>query len=322
MGSVLARLGLPSLAGWIWLGVFLAGHVALAGSWLRPLPEARPGPRWLFRLWRVLMVGAALESVTPLGGLGGDPAKAILLKRHYGIRYTQASSSLVLTRMSDLMAQVLFIGIGLVLIFRAGVLPLPYRLAALTGLALFSAAIALFLLAQTQRGFSRIRAWLERGRLGGWLGRHAVEALDAVRQVEDRLVAFYRSRRLRLALSVSCAFAEWTANAAAVWLAVHLLGHPIGFDEALMIEGFLALVRSTFFFVPGDIGTQEAAQVLICGALTGSPETGLALAALRRARDLTWILCGLAIGGGFSLREIRREVPRLHEPREIVDARP
>lgn len=310
-------------------GIFLVGHVSLAASWMLTLPEARPGPRWLFRLWRVLMVGAAIESVTPLGSLGGDPIKAILLKRHYGIRYTHASSSLVLHRMSDLFAQILFISIGLVLLYRAGVLPRGYRVAAGAGLAVFALSIVAFLLAQTQRGFSRMRGWLEGGRIGRWLGPKAVSALDAVRQVEDRLVSFYRARRGQLALSVVFAFGEWTANACAVWLAVNLLGHPIGFDDALVIEAFLALVRSMFFFVPGDIGTQEAAQVLICGAVTGSPETGLALAAIRRARDLCWILWGLFIGGSYSWRDVRREAAAaartgqaVRSPAEVIDATP
>jgi uncharacterized protein (TIRG00374 family) len=308
LGEVWRRLRDVGPAGLLALfGIFLAGHVSLAASWMLTLPEAKPGPRWLFRLWRVLMVGAAIESVTPLGSLGGDPVKAILLKRHYAIRYTHASASLVLHRMSDLFAQILFIAVGLALLYRLGVLPPAYRFGAGVGLAVFTLAIAAFLLAQTQRGFSRLRGWLERGRLGRWLGQRAVAALDGIRQVEDRLVSFYRARRGRLALSVLFALGEWTANALAVWLAVNLLGHPIGLTDALVIEAFLALVRSMFFFVPGDVGTQEAAQVLICGAVTGSPETGLALAALRRARDLCWILWGLGIGGNYSWRDVRRE---------------
>jgi len=72
-------------------------------------------------------------------------------------------------------------------------------------------------------------------------------------------------------------------------------------------------VRSTFFFVPGDLGTQEAAHVLICTAVTGSAELGLALAAVRRGRDLLWIAWGLAIGWRDLLSDgdwrLRSELP-------------
>lgn len=305
VASRLEQLGPAAL-----LGIFLAfllGHVALAASWLITLPGARFTARWLYGLWKVLMVGSALESVTPFAGLGGEPIKAILLKRHYGIRYTDGAASLVLTRMTDLFAQVAFIAIGLALLFHAGQLSRTYRWVAAGGLVLVVLMVGGFLLVQTERGFSRLRGFLERGWLGARLSGRAVAALDAAHEVEDQLVDFYEVQRGRVAASSFAAFLEWAGNAVAVWLAVNAFGHPIGLDDAVVIEAFLALVRTTLFFVPGDLGTQEAAQVMICGAVTGSPETGLALAALRRARDLLWIAWGLAIGGGYSLREVTRE---------------
>lgn len=312
----LRQVGAGTLA--LIFAVFLSGHLLLAASWLLTLPQAPRTPYWLYRIWRVLMVGAALESVMPLGGLGGDPVKAALLKRHYGIRYTDGSTSLVLTRMSDLLAQVVFVAIGLVLMFRAELLPPGYRVGAGAGLLCFAAAILLFLLAQTKRGFSKLRGWLERGPLGRRLSGRAVRVLDAIHEVEDQLVAFYASQRTRFTLSVLCAFGEWTANAVAVYIAVNALGHGIGFGDALVIEAFVALIRSMLFFVPADLGTQEAAQVLICGAITGSPETGLALAAIRRSRDLLWIFGGLAIGGVYSLRQVKD----LTRPEPVVEVAP
>ncbi len=43
------------------------------------------------------------------------------------------------------------------------------------------------------------------------------------------------------------------------------------FADAIVIEAFVTLVRSTFFFVPGDLGTQDGAQVLICSAISWPP---------------------------------------------------
>lgn len=305
VGRNLARLGPGAVAGI--LVAFLLGHVALAASWLLTLPQAPLTPRWLYRLWKVLMVGSALEAVTPFASLGGEPVKAILLKRHYGIRYTAGAASLVLTRMTDLFAQVAFIGVGLALLLQAGHLPLAYRWSSVAGMAVLLLMVAGFLLVQTERGFSRLRAWLERGWLGERLSARAVAALDAAHEVEDELVDFYEVQRGRVAVSSLAALLEWIGNTVAVWIAVNAFGSPIGLDDALVIEAFMALIRTVFFFVPGDLGTQEASQVMICGAITGSPEAGLALATVRRARDLLWIAWGLGIGGGYSLREVTRE---------------
>jgi uncharacterized membrane protein YbhN (UPF0104 family) len=112
-----------------------------------------------------------------------------------------------------------------------------------------------------------------------------------------------------MTLSILAAFCEWMCAAIATWIAIRFLGHPISFADAIVIEAFVTLVRSAFFFVPADLGTQDGAQVLICSAMTGSPELGVALAAVRRARDLVWVIWGLAIGSAYSLGgvgELRR----------------
>jgi uncharacterized protein (TIRG00374 family) len=286
------------------------GFGGLALSWLLALPSKPVTPRWILRFWNVMMVGAAIEAVTPLAGLGGEPVKAVLVKRHYGISFKDASASLLATRTTDLMAQVLFLAIGFGLMFHAAVLPLPYRLTAAAGLALFCISFLLFFLVQSQRAFSRTRTWLEAGWLSGReMSSRAVRALDSIRGVEDRLLAFYSSQHLRMVLSIAAAFCEWMCAAIATWIAIRFLGYPIHFSDAIVIEAFVTLVRSTFFFVPADIGTQDGAQVLICTAITGSPELGVALAAVRRARDLLWVAWGLAIGSAYSLGgvgELRR----------------
>lgn len=307
VGARLREVGPWAVAGI--LGAFLAGHALLAVSWLLTVRGVPCRPRWIWRIWRVLMVGSALEGITPFAGLGGEPVKAILLKRHYGIPFTDGTASLVLARMMDLLAQMIVISVGFVLIVRGDVLEPAYRVAAGAGLGVFALAILAFLLMQTRRGFSWLRAWLERGPLGARLSERVAQGLDTVHEVEDQLVAFYGSQRPRAALAVLCALAEWTGNAVAVWIAMNALGYPIGFADAIVIEAFVALVRSTLFFVPGDIGTQEAAQVLICAALTGSPVAGLALATIRRARDLLWIGCGLAVGGTYSIRSVTQLTP-------------
>jgi len=303
------------------LGLYLAGTFSMTGSWLLTLKPVTPSLGWLWRLWRVWLVGNALEYTTPFGTLGGEPAKAILLKRHYGLRVRDVTSSLVLTRMTDLMAQVVFISIGFALILGADLLPVPYRLAAGSGLLLLTLGAVFFFIAQQRHVLGRLRGWLERGWLRNRsLSEKVLTALDAVHDIDDQLAAFYRTDKRRFALSVLAAFVEWTLGASAAWVAVNALGYPISFADALMIEAFLALVRSTLFFVPADVGTQEGALVLICSAVTGSPVAGLALAAIRRMRDLLLVSSGLAIGSHYSLRDRPVAERELDEEATLVEA--
>src|SRR5206468_7025578 len=131
--------------------------------------------------------------VTPLGGLGGEPVKAVMLKREFGIRYRDATASLVLSRTTDVMAQVLFIAVGIALMFRMESLPRAYRIGASAGLCGFALAGALFFLAQRLRALALVRRLA--GRLGSRIGEQALGALAALEDVEDGLVSFYRDHR-------------------------------------------------------------------------------------------------------------------------------
>lgn len=283
------------------LAIYVLGFFVLSASWLVTLPSARLTAAWLYRLWKVLMVGSALDTVTPLAGLGGEPVKAALLKRLYGVDYREGAASLVLIRTTDLVAQVVFISIGFILMYGQETLAPGYRWAAAVGLVLLGLAIFLFFLVQRRRAFSWLRQKLQSGWIWRRLGGRGTQVLDALRDVEDRLVGFYAGERLRFIASVCFAFVDWTFSALATYVAIRWLGVPISFGDAIVIESFVILVRSAFFFVPGDLGTQDAAQVLICSAVTGSAPLGLALAALRRIRDILFIGWGLAIGSYYSL---------------------
>lgn len=305
LSEVAARLVQVGVLGMLAIvAIHALGYLSLALSWLYAIRDAPLRARWIYHLWKILMVGTAIDTVTPLAGFGGEPAKAILLKRSCGVPYPEAAASLVIARMTDLASQVIFIAIGFALVLRGELLEPAVRAATGAALLLFALVILLFFLVQRGRGLSRLRAWLERSRLAKHrLFARVDSAFDVLVDVEDQLVGFYSSERRRFVLSVLGAFGDWCSGAVAVWITMSLLGYPVSAPDALVIEAFVILVRSTFFFVPGDVGTQEAAQVLICTAVAGSPAIGLALAAVRRGRDLLWVAWGLAIGWRYSLQD-------------------
>jgi len=288
------------------LVIYTAAFVCEVLSWQLTLRSVPLTPRWLYRFWKVLMFGSALEKVTPFAGLGGEPIKALVLKSRFGVPYGEGTASLVLTRMSDVIALILFITMGLCLILSEDVLSVPFQIGAAAGLTLLVVNTAGFFVVQRYRAFSWLRAWLDR-RFGARIGARVGALLDGINEVEDNLVNFYTGSPGRFVASIFVAFCQWMVGAIAAYAALDLLGHPVSFADAIVIEAVTLLVISTLFFVPGDLGTQEVAIVTIVEGLTGSSDLGLALAAIRRAHDLLWIAWGLAIGGSYSVRGLRAE---------------
>ena len=68
------------------------------------------------------------------------------------------------------------------------------------------------------------------------------------------------------------------------------------------------------FFIPANIGAQEGGLQVVAAGLTGDPNAGLALAVVRRIRDLVFILWGLALAWRDGI------TPRTVEAAEDADA--
>ncbi|MGH6947913.1 MAG: lysylphosphatidylglycerol synthase domain-containing protein, partial [Kiloniellales bacterium] len=130
--------GLLTLGLWGALAVVAIYFVAFlidTASWQLTLPNAELTLSWLYRLWKVRMVGEALNAALPAASLGGEPVKALLLKRSQQVSYRESGASLIITRTVNLLALVLFSGTGFLLLLAKGAeLPSGYRLGAGLGL--------------------------------------------------------------------------------------------------------------------------------------------------------------------------------------------
>ena len=76
---------------------------------------------------------------------------------------------------------------------------------------------------------------------------------SAAVHVDQALVDFYRGQPRRLALALLWGFVGWIIGAFEVWLILSLLGSPVGFDTALVIEAFGTGISFATFFLPEPI---------------------------------------------------------------------
>jgi uncharacterized membrane protein YbhN (UPF0104 family) len=128
-------------------------------------------------------------------------------------------------------------------------------------------------------------------------------AAIAIGAVDAELGRIYTHRR-RLLLSFLFNLAGWTASAAGAWILLRLIAAPLPFVWVVAIESLIFTVRSVAFAVPGAIGFQEAAYVLL-GPLFGLPaEIALALSIIKRARDIAIGCAALLIWQAYEARAV------------------
>ncbi len=282
--------------------VFYVGFAADAAAWAMMF-ETRVG---LARVYLVQTVGEAVNTLMPFGSLGGEPVKAMVLKRRYGVTYRESTATLLLAQAINTLAEVPFIGFGLTLVLAAGILPPLAETAMIVGAACVSGFIVLLFAMLHLRLLIRIEQRLAAGRWGEKLHR----ALGLVRDVEQRLFTFVRHRPLQFAAALGLSFVTWLSGAVEVYVILRFLGANVTFQDAWMVEAAVVLARNATFFIPAHMGSQDGATMLVAGALTGSPELGLALALVRRGREIFTSSIGLALGAWLGLKPgaLEREV--------------
>ncbi len=290
--------------GWgmaIILGIYFLAFAIDSFTWQMALVSVPLDGLWLYRIWKARMVGEVFNSVIPAAGMGGEPVKAALLKKHYGIGYREGTASLILGKTVNMISLAIFLAGGFALMWISPAMPTSYKAVAVAGLGAFVLGIVLFYAIQRFKMTSITGAWIGRWRPAGRIN----DILHHVRDMDERLVEFYTRYRGRFAGAVVLALVNWLLGVLEVYYAMAFLGHPVSLSEAWIIEAATQLVRTGTFFIPASIGAQEGAFMVISAAITGSPALGVAVAVVRRFREILWILWGLLLGGMYSLGSAR-----------------
>ena len=108
-------------------------------------------------------------------------------------------------------------------------------------------------------GFSIIERFARR-----ILRQWAVSATIGAATIQAAIRAVYHRRR-GLVVSFLLHLAAWVAAAVEAWLALRLMGAPLGFGAVLVVESLLYAIRSVAFAVPNALGVQEGAYILLGG---------------------------------------------------------
>jgi uncharacterized protein (TIRG00374 family) len=255
----------------------------------------QPGRPSYARTYAVLVTGNALNSVTPVVQLGGEPFKVGALAPWVGPR--RATGSVLTFYMLDALGNMLTWLVAIVtvlLLFRP---PAPVAL----GLAATAAAILLLLLFV----FSRHRAGIfglalaVLGRLP--LLRRVARVLegrrDVLMQLDEQIAGFYHRNPGRFFTALGIDFAGRTIGMLEYYLIALSVGLHIGFLQAFVMGSFLTLGLNVLFFVPFDLGSREGGMFLIFGILGLPSRLGVYAGIVTRLRWAVWIAIGLALMG-------------------------
>src|SRR5262249_31086759 len=125
--------------------------------------------------------------------------------------------------------------------------------------------------------------------------------LDSADAIDAQARCIY-ARRKDVMISIFWLSATWILGVLEVWIALWLLGYPVGFLKAFLIESLVQGVRAAAFLIPGALGGQEGGFLWVGTLLSIPAEGALALALARRARELAFGVPGLLAWQWFEAR--------------------
>lgn len=240
-------------------------------------------PFW--RLYGARVVGEALNLVTAVGSVGGEAAKAWLVRRD--VSYEESIPSIVIAKTTITIAQALFLLIGIVFAWTSLNADSQILRGMLWLLVIEVAAVAGFFGAQLLGLVAR------GGRLLKTFG--VVDDASRATQLDEALRGYYRREWSRFALSVAFHLAGWLLAALEAFVMLWALGIDASAVTATVIEALGSGVRFATFLVPGSLGAYEGANAAAFGALGFGAGAGLTFSLLRRARQVVWVVVGIGV---------------------------
>jgi putative membrane protein len=273
-----------------------------AAAWRATLPRSVRNVVPFVALYLTRIAGEAVNSVTPTAKVGGEPVKAHML-RSWGVPGVDGLVSVVLARTALVVSQSLFVALGVAALF--------VRLEQPGWAATWLAVMLVLTL-----GFGAVLVWIQ-------LRNPAVRAWGALRRIFPRsrlleraeapagmvdhgLDQFYRFEGHSFLWATSLHLLGWLVGVCEVHLMMSLIGSPVSWLDAFVIESLAQPIRAVALVIPGGLGAQEWGGVMLCTRL-GVPEAdAVTLWLLKRARETIFDVVGLAYLGLQSTRDLRR----------------
>lgn len=286
--------------GWVGFSAFVAYSLlvltVLALAWQVVAPDT-PGGYRAFLFGRI-MREAASETL-PFSQLGGIVLGTRLVIRA-GIAEALVVASLIADITLELVAQLVYTLFGIAML---ATLMMPGRdmrvfILSCEGLGVTAAALGLLIAGQkTLLTFS--------DRLFRQLLPNNIISFNVISDILDNI---YRTP-VRVLSCFLLHIVTWFAAGAGAWIALAFARHPLALDHVLAIEALIFAVRAIAFFVPGALGVQEGAYLLIGPIFGLSPRLAIALSLIKRARELAIGVPTLLIWQGGEVRAARRSSP-------------
>jgi len=276
-----------SIAGWSLAGVVAFRIVPLlidSFGWRSLISPNNHVPT--FFILRARWVAESFNTLLPVAQVGGHVIRARMLAKQ-GVTATESAATVMVDFTMGTTTQFIFIAMGV------GLLGAVEKAEGNTIVLLAGIAVAFLLLlgfyvSQRIGFFSSATKFLQKI----MRGRQFTSLIGGAETLDQKIAGLYRQHR-KLLVCACWRLLAWISKSGEVALSLYLLGSTVTFSKAIILESLGTAVASALFFIPGALGVREGG-ILILGNLIGiPPDVALALALIKRGREVVVGVPGL-----------------------------
>ena len=290
------------------LGSWLAVYVLNAASLSYVLQDKLTGVVPFRKLLKLIVCGCAMNYITPVITIGGEPYRILELKKYVGIQ--KATSSIIAYKLMHVLAHLiyfLFIMLLVVFSWAAGWLTVQLKLGYIIAFSVIFCALALgvwLFYGIYQYGLVvKLATFAEKlPFLNKYISRYTEKNADVIAALDAQIVDLKRNRCRSFYNSMWAEFLSRIVAGFEIYFILLAVGSDINFLEASVVTAFASLFVNILFFVPLQVGTREggyglALTMLVIAGVNGmtSMELGIYTSLITRIREVAWILLGLIL---------------------------
>lgn len=293
----------------VWAGIRRAGYwfpacVALwlviymmnALGWRAIINDGSVRPLGYWRILKYTITGFALNNVTPVGLLGGEPYRIMELTPLVGA--AKATSSVLLNSMMHIFSHFCFwvfsIVLYLVLYGRTMGVGMGVLLLACS---LFCGLGVYFFLRGYRDGLA-MRALCFFGRwpfIGPRIRRFTSTHEETIDNVDRQIAQLHAERPGAFYFSLAMEFLARMLGCFELQFILFILTPDVSYWDCVLMQAFTSLVANLLFIIPMQMGTREGGLAIVTDSLHMSGGYGVLTGLITRLRELIWVAIGLVL---------------------------
>lgn len=274
----------------LWLFVYLIN----TASWYLIVRSGGKTGLSFVRLYKYTVTGFALNYVTPVGLMGGEPYRIMELRPYIGVE--RATSSVILYVMMHIFSHFCFWLSSVVLYIC--LYPIGWTTGILLGaVTLFCLSVTVFFIKGYRNGmavaFIRIGSRLPF--LKKKMCRFAEAHKEKLENIDGQIALLHQQKKRVFYTALLLEYVARVVSCLEIWLILNVLTTNVSFADCCLIAAFSSLLANLLFFLPMQLGGREGGFALAVGGLSLSGAYGVYTALITRVREMVWIVIGLVL---------------------------